>query len=75
MISSSLVTSLLDHQHDIVPASHLLAVVDVWEHAYYLVHRNDRAGWVGAAVEHLDWSRIGQRLDAALAATTAGAGR
>ncbi len=56
------VGSILDHQHDHVPNTSILAVIDVWEHAYYLDHRNDRGAWVKAAIGHLDWSSIGQRL-------------
>ena len=59
------VGSILDHSNGIVPGSQLLAVIDVWEHAYYLTHKNDRASWVDAAVEHLDWEAIEQRCDVA----------
>ena len=57
------VEGLHDHHHGIVPQSTLLAVVDVWEHAYYLGYRNDRATWVDATIEHLDWSGIEARFD------------
>ena len=59
--------SLHDHQHHVVPNSCLIAVIDVWEHAYYLTHRNDRATWVGEAIEHVDWARVATRLRAARA--------
>ena len=55
------VGSLLDHQHNMVPDSVLLAVIDVWEHTYYLKYRNERASWVAAAVDHLDWISIEER--------------
>ncbi|HMP57371.1 MAG TPA: Fe-Mn family superoxide dismutase, partial [Novosphingobium sp.] len=32
-----------------------LLVLDLWEHAYYLDHRNDRKGWLRAACALLDW--------------------
>lgn len=57
------IRSILNHANGIVPGSHLVAVVDVWEHAYYLTHKNDRASWVGAAIEHLNWAAIEQRCD------------
>lgn len=60
------VGSILDHSNGVVPDSQLLAVIDVWEHAYYLTHKNDRASWVEAAIEHLDWEAIGQRCDVAV---------
>lgn len=59
------VRSILNHANGVVPGSHLVAVVDVWEHAYYLTHKNDRASWVAAAIDHLDWSAIEQRCDEA----------
>jgi superoxide dismutase, Fe-Mn family len=60
------VSSLHDHQQNLVPNATILAVIDVWEHAYYLGFRNDRASWVAAAIEHLDWSTIAARLEVVL---------
>ena len=60
-----------DHHAQHVPGSDLVAVVDVWEHAYYLSHRNDRAAWVSAAIDHLDWAAIDGRLDAVTASLAA----
>lgn len=65
------VGSLLDHQHNMVPGSALLAVIDVWEHAYYLTYRNDRAKWVSDAFDHLDWPSIAERYRHASSAGTA----
>ena len=56
------VAPILDHQNDHVAGGLLLAVIDVWEHAYYLTHRNDRAAWVKAATAHLDWPAISARF-------------
>ena len=63
------VGALHDHQGDHMPSSALLAVVDVWEHAYYLQYRADRASWVKAAVAHLDWSSIQARFETAASVT------
>lgn len=57
------VGSILNHANGVVPGSQLLAVVDVWEHAYYLTHKNDRATWVGAAIDHLNWEAIERRCN------------
>jgi superoxide dismutase, Fe-Mn family len=65
------VGSILDHQHDHLPHASLLAVIDVWEHAYYLGYRNDRPGWVKAAIDHLDWAAIGRRLEDAAVGVSA----
>ena len=66
------VAGIHDHQSDQVPDSTILALVDVWEHAYYLKYRNDRAAWVAAAWQHLDWTRIGTRFDQVPKLLTAG---
>ena len=60
--------SVGDHQREFAPGLVTLGVIDVWEHAYYLVHKNDRPGWVEQAVAHLDWNAIDARLRAALEA-------
>ena len=66
------VAGIHDHQSQQVPDSTILALVDVWEHAYYLKYRNDRAAWVKAAWEHLDWTAIGGRFDRVPQLLTAG---
>ncbi len=60
------INQLHDHQGDVVANSTLLTVVDVWEHAYYLKYRNERAGWVDAVLGHLDWSHMALRLESAV---------
>ena len=62
------VVAFHDHQSDAIPASTVLAVIDVWEHAYYLDYRNERPRWVAAAVEHIDWHNVEARLAASPAA-------
>lgn len=44
-----------------------LLVCDLWEHAYYLDWRNDRAGWVHAFItERANWAFAGEQLAALL---------
>jgi len=37
---------------------------DVWEHAYYLTYRNDRAGYLRDWWTVVDWDRVAQRYEA-----------
>ncbi|MFZ4605927.1 MAG: superoxide dismutase [Caulobacter sp.] len=43
-----------------------LTVCDLWEHAYYLDHQNDRKGFVAAWFDRLaNWDLAGRQFDAA----------
>jgi superoxide dismutase, Fe-Mn family len=58
------VTSLHDADtpavHDMTP----LLTIDVWEHAYYIDYRNDRARFVKSVLENIiNWDFVAQNLD------------
>lgn len=40
--------------------------VDVWEHAYYLNHKNVRADYVDAFFNVIDWNVVGQKYEASI---------
>jgi len=40
-----------------------LLTCDVWEHAYYLDHRNDRGAYLDAFFEVVDWEAVSRRVD------------
>ena len=40
-----------------------LLTIDLWEHAYYIDHRNARAGGIKSFWEVLDWAVIDKRYD------------
>ncbi|MFH1047636.1 MAG: superoxide dismutase [Patescibacteria group bacterium] len=39
-----------------------LLPLDVWEHSYYIDHRNDRAAFIEGFWQHVNWSLIEKRL-------------
>ena len=44
-----------------------LLVCDLWEHAYYLDHQNDRAGFLAAWWDRLvNWSFVADQYEASL---------
>lgn len=48
-----------------VPGVSPLLVCDLWEHAYYLDHKNDRAGYLGAWWDLLvNWNFVADQYDA-----------
>ena len=44
-----------------------LLPIDVWEHAYYLKHQNERGNYIDNYFNVINWDRVGERYDAALA--------
>ncbi|KAL8425497.1 hypothetical protein Efla_002618 [Eimeria flavescens] len=40
-----------------------LLVIDVWEHAYYLDHKNARAAFVDGFLKAIDWAAVERRLE------------
>ena len=57
------ITTTHDADNPLITAGHALLTVDVWEHAYYLDHQQNRAGFVKDVIEKLaNWQFIGKRL-------------
>jgi Fe-Mn family superoxide dismutase len=52
------------HNVNVVPNERLLMVMDVWEHAYYLDYKNERAKFVEAFWNIVNWNEVGKRLEA-----------
>jgi Fe-Mn family superoxide dismutase len=58
-----IVMQLEKHNTNVYPMFTILMVVDVWEHAYYLDYRNDRAKFVDAFWNIVNWDEVGKRLE------------
>jgi len=58
-----LIEQIEKHNVNLVPQLKLLLVLDVWEHAYYLDYKNDRAGFVSASFNLIDWNEVKTRFE------------
>jgi Fe-Mn family superoxide dismutase len=50
------------HNTNVYPMFTILMVIDVWEHAYYLDYKNERAKFVDAFWNIVNWDEVNQRL-------------
>lgn len=60
-----LVEQIYDHQGNLGNGTVPLLVLDMWEHAYYLQYRNEKARWVEAFWKLVNWDDVAQRYDRA----------
>ncbi len=51
------------HNTNVYPMLRILMVLDVWEHAYYLDYKNQRAKFVEAFWNIIHWNEINKRLE------------
>ncbi len=51
------------HNLNLFPAFRILMVLDVWEHAYYLDYKNERAKFVEAFWQIINWSEVNNRFN------------
>jgi Fe-Mn family superoxide dismutase len=56
------VEQVYDHQGNIGQSGVPLLVIDAWEHAYYLQYKNDRAAFVEAVWNIVDWNDVAERF-------------
>src|SRR5206468_274808 len=51
-----------NHQNMTFQGAVPLLACDLWEHAYYLRYKSDRAGYVDKFFDVVDWAGVEQRL-------------
>ena len=51
------------HNVNVYPSFKILMVLDVWEHAYYVDYKNERAKFVDAFWNIINWDKVNERLD------------
>ncbi len=61
--SSIIILQAEKHQNLTMTGTIPLLVCDVWEHAYYLKYKNDRAAWVDNFMKLANWSFASKRLE------------
>jgi Fe-Mn family superoxide dismutase len=54
------------HNTNVYPTYRILMVLDVFEHAYYIDYKNERAKFVDAFWNIVNWNEINKRLEEAL---------
>jgi len=60
-----LIMQVEKHNTNVYPAFRILMVLDVFEHAYYIDYKNDRAKFVEAFWSIVNWNEVNKRFEEA----------
>jgi Fe-Mn family superoxide dismutase len=66
LTSRSLIMQIEKHNTNVYPTYKVLMVLDVFEHAYYIDYKNDRAKFVETFWSIVNWNEVNKRLEASL---------
>jgi Fe-Mn family superoxide dismutase len=60
-----LIMQIEKHNTNVMPSYPILMVIDVFEHAYYIDYKNDRAKFIDAFWNIVNWDEVSKRFEAA----------
>jgi superoxide dismutase, Fe-Mn family len=58
-----LIMQIEKHNVNVYPAFKIIMILDVFEHAYYIDYKNERAKFVEAFWNIVNWDQVGKRLE------------
>ncbi len=63
MTQRPMVMQIEKHNVNVIPGYKILAVLDVWEHAYYVDYKNLRPKYVEAFWNNINWDYVSEKFD------------